>query len=173
MGNNRQKAYRGGSAFIEIGARDIPMRITANVEHITSIMFSQEFEEDAETGAPVFLGYKVVIGIAGMANRFDFHDAERVVAFYNDLIAKIQNIGVPISKLPALRAAPPPDAVDSEGESAILDARGRQLAREMEHAANAEPDDGMPGLDSLDDLYPEELPGEEPLEPETTKPSQH
>lgn len=188
--NAKSSFYHGAARFIEIAPPGIQFRGLTNVDHITSIAFSNHIEsvtvvdEEAipasDAGGDAIpevshmensvTGFDVIVGIAGQQNEFTFSKLPLAIAYYNDLLNMIIAVGVPVALNMQRVVAPPPPEPEPEGvEAGIVGADGKPL--EATNDDDTDVDDDDPLIEELEELMDEELIDE--IDDEDILPTEH
>lgn len=167
----KSSIYHGAARFVEIAPPGIQFRGLTNVDHITSISFSNHVEDvEVPTGETLVetdaggntterpemrmekrvTGFDVVVGVAGQQNEFTFSRMEVAIAYYNDLLNMLAAVGVPCAFKQRIVAPPPPEVE----ESLIVGADGNTLEADNDDD-DTSIDDSL--IDELEDLIDDDV----------------
>lgn len=128
---SRKTPYHGNARFIELGSADAPFRSLLNVDQIINVRFEQKvgekeatYDDDGLMTAPPeqwLEGYVVIIEHTKAGQNIFFPEEQQCINCYNAILDMILGTGVPIVRMPKLRAMPVPSAIVGADGEAIND----------------------------------------------------
>ncbi len=184
-----KRLYAGAARFIEIAPPGIAFRSFCNVDHITSVTFGEKIKEiEVPVGEPkdgeeqvmekknIPVGYTVTISVGTANNEFTFPNPEIAVKFWNEVLADIERVGVPVNRkpkmVPTVKPVEKSPIVGSDGKA--MEAANIEPGYEgedLEDPVMFDDDDPAPELDELKDI--DELIDEAETADENKTPTEH